>query len=176
MAAMNPAETIALPMTETPRRWTIRQFMILVAILAPLLALARFPVVLGFVSASGSIAVFVAHSIRRRHFDRIAWLVCAFPAVPLLTIHLASWLLRKRMIRRSSMGVLDGVLGISDIGAVLCLLVFLASLILLVGGRGGRALRRAAWQLVLILPLAWSSFVALAIWDPFGALNVVFRF
>ncbi len=66
------------PETRVPTRsgsqWSILQVMVVIAGLAPLLALARYPFAFGLVAFPGSIIVFVALCIRRRRYDLVAWL------------------------------------------------------------------------------------------------------
>jgi hypothetical protein len=162
------------------RRWTIRRIMIVIAILAPLLALSRYPFAFGLVVTIGLIALFVADSIRRGRFERVAWLLCGYPLLPLLTLYLQWGLITRRLIRRSTTTVLDGIFAVSDIGGFLCLLAYVGCVSLAAGAASGRArdtpgLRRAAWLVVILLPLSWVGLFAFAMWDPFGALSRLFH-
>lgn len=157
------------------RKWTIRRVMVGIACLAPLLALARHPFAFGFVVTAGAILLFVGVSYRRRRYHRIAWLVCLYPALPLVNLYLSWALLRLRYVRRSSMGLLDGMFGVSDIGAYLCLMAYVGCVSILIRG-ADPALGRAAKRVVLLMPVTWAAFLAFSFWDPFGVLSTMFRF
>jgi vacuolar-type H+-ATPase subunit I/STV1 len=161
------------------RRWTIRRVMAVIAILAPLLALARYPFALGFAVASGLIALFVGHSLRGRHYGRVAGLIDnRLPFLPLLLLYLTWGVITLRYARRSSVGFLDGIFGISDIGAMVCLVAYVGCVSIWLGGlkrQDAPELRRAAKRVVLLMPPAWVGFFAFTLWDPFGALGFLFH-
>ena len=81
--------------------------MVLIAGLAPLLALARYPSAFGLVAFAGSIVLFVALCIRRRRYDLVAWLLILYPVLPLLVLYTHWNLAIRRIVRRSSMASLD---------------------------------------------------------------------
>jgi hypothetical protein len=165
------------PLTDA-RRWTIRRFMAVIAILAPLLALARYPFVFGFALAIGLIALFVGHSIRGRHYGRIAGLMIGYPLLPLLMLYLTWGVITLRYARRSSVGFLDGMFGVSDIGALVCLMAYVGCVSIWLGGlkrHDAPELRRAAKWAVLLMPASWIVLFAFTLWDPFGALGYIFH-
>lgn len=146
-----------------------------IACLAPLLALARYPFAFGFVITAGAIALFVGINYRSRQYHRVAWLLCLYPAIPLANLYLSWWLLRMRYVRRSSIGLLDGMLGISDIGAMICLMAYVGCIAILFGG-SDPALRREAKRVCLLMPVTWAAFLGFCLWDPLGVLGTMFRF
>ena len=154
--------------------------MAVIAAVSVPLAFARYDFPFGFFVTVGLFALFVVDCVRRRAYGRIALLICAYPAYPLLLFHL-EWFLRTRKIaRRSSLGILDGAIGFSDIGAYLCLMAYVACVSLAAGWlarriQGEPELKRAAKRVALIMPFSWAAFLALAIFDPFGALGYLIR-
>ncbi len=60
---------------------------------------------------------------------------------------------------------------------ILCLLAYLANIILMATGayRNTPERKRAAWRVILVMPLSWAGLLALTLWDPFGMLNYFFR-
>jgi hypothetical protein len=75
-------------------------------------------------------------------------------------------------------GFLDGMFGISDIGAMVCLVAYVGCVSIWLGGlkrQDAPELRRAAKRVVLLMPPAWVGFFAFALWDPFGALGFLFH-
>ena len=150
--------------------------MIVIAILAPLLA--RYPFAFGFVGSIGLFALFVGHGLRTRRCGRIAGLMIGYPLVPLLILHLMWAVITLRFARKSSVGFLDGMFGISDIGAMVCLLAYVGCIAIRLGGlerQDAPEIRRAAKQVVLLLPPAWVGLFAFALWDPSGALGYFFH-
>jgi hypothetical protein len=157
-------------------RWNILRMMVIIAGLSPLLALARYPFVLGLVAFGGSIALFVALSIRHRRFDLIAWLLILYPVLPLLTLY-AHWSLAIRKIVRRSTPLFDGLIGLSDVCGYLCIFAYFGC-IAIVGGfwmREVPEIRRAAKWVVFVMPFTWIALFVFAIWDPFGMLGYYFR-
>jgi hypothetical protein len=158
-----------------PRQWTIRRVMVVIALLAPLLTLARYPFALGLVAYGGSIALFVGLSIRRRRYDLVAWLLIFYPVLPLLVLYL-QWVLGKYRLASRSTPLFGGLIGLSDTCGYLCLLAYLGCVSILVRGRDRPELRREAWRVIIFMPLAWIALFVFAVWDPFGVLGYFFRF
>ena len=161
-----------------PHQWTIRRIMVVILILAPLLALSRFPFAFGLVVTIALIALFVVDSVRRLRFGRIAWLLCGYPLLPLALLYLQYGLLIRKVIRRSSVTVLDGAFAFSDIGGFLCLIAYVGCVSIVAGSLASQSfpeLKRAAWRVVRLMPLAWVALFAFALWDPFGALARLFH-
>jgi hypothetical protein len=176
---MDPVQTKE-PETLAPARsrgqWHIRRMMVVIACLAPLLALARYPFVLGLVAFVGTIALFVALSIRRRRYDLVAWLLILYPVLPLLTLYL-HWSLAIRKIVRRSTPLFDGLIGLSDACGYLCILAYFGCIAIVAGpwGRDVPEIKRAAKWVVFVTPVTWVALFAFAIWDPFGTLGYFFR-
>jgi hypothetical protein len=157
-------------------RMTIRRGMAVIAIIAPLLALARCPFAFGLFIRPALVALFIALSVRRRRFDLIAWLIIAYPGLFLLILHLQRWLIRIGLARRSS-PLFEGLIGLSDTGGCLCLLAYVACVSIVAAKRArDQMLRPAAKRVVFLMPPAWVGLLAFAIWDPFGVLGYFFRF
>ncbi len=156
-------------------QWNIRRMMAIIAGLAPLLALARYPFALGLFTFVGSISVFVTLSILRRRYDLVAWLLILYPALPLLVLFL-HWNLATRKIVRRSTPFFDGLIGLSDFFGFLGIIAYFACIIIIVRSRSAPAIRRAARCVVYFVPITWTALFALAIWDPFGILAYFFRF
>jgi hypothetical protein len=150
--------------------------MAVIAIMAPLLALARYPFTFGLFLPAGLIAVFVAISVRRRRYDLIARLIIAYPALPLLTLYLQWGLNRMDLASRSSR-LFDGLIGLSDTFGYICLLAYVACIALVASRRMRNApsLKWAAKQVVFIMTPTWACLFAFAIWDPFGMLGYFFH-
>jgi hypothetical protein len=150
--------------------------MAVIAIIAPLLALTRDPFAFGLIVFAGLIAVFVTISVRRRRYELIAWLIITYPALPLLTLYLQWELGRMNLAPRSSR-LFDGLIGLSDTGGYLCLIAYVACIALVASRRlcNAPSLKRAAKQLVFIMPPTWACLFAFAIWDPFGMLAYFFH-
>jgi len=164
------------------RQWTIRRGMIVIAILAPVFALARhfvsFSFGLGFVTSVGLIALFVVHSTQRRHYNRLGSFIIGYPLLPLLILHVTWGVIKLRFARRSSVGFLDGMFGVSDIGAVLCLMAYVGCVSVWLGTwkrQDVPEIRRAAKRVVLFMPLAWMGLFVVALWDPLGVFESLFR-
>ena len=157
-------------------QWTIRRIMVITAMMAPLLALARYPFAFGLVAYGGSIALLVGLSIRRGRYDPIAWLLILYPALPLLILYI-HWSLATRKIVRRSTPLFDGLVGLSDVFGYLCLLAYVGCVSILASGRGRErpALGRAARRVVIFMPIAWFALFVFAIGDPFGMLGYFFR-
>ena len=156
--------------------------MVVIALMAPFLALARYPFAFGFATTIGLFGSFVTWSARRRKYDRIVWLICAYPLFPWTLLHLLWILPRHKLIARSSLGLLDGMFAFSDIGVLLGLGAYLATLVLLVSGAFGKAdqesdqpFRKAARGLLFLMPPIWLALLTLTIVDPFGALASLFH-
>ncbi len=93
------------------RRWTLSLMMGGIANFAALLALSRYPFGFGFVVPAILIVLFVAYSVRRKRYGRVAKLICFFPVLPLLTLY-CQWILNvRKFVPRSSTGTFDGILG-----------------------------------------------------------------
>jgi hypothetical protein len=159
--------------------------MVVIAILAPLFGLVRlfdpnrYSVPFGFFVAIGLIALFVGYCARRGRYGWIASLIIGYPLVPLLILHLTWGVIKLRFARRSSVGFLDGMFGISDIGAMVCLAAYVGCVSVWLGaGKSWSVpeLRSAAKRVVLLMPPAWVGLFVFAIWDPFGALEYLFHF
>jgi hypothetical protein len=160
---------------KTVPHWTIRRIMIVTAILAPLLALARYPFAFGLIAYGGSIALLVGLSIWRRRYDLVAWLLIIYPVLPLLVLYLNWGLAIRKIVRRSS-PLFDGLIGLSDVCGCLGLLAYAGCVSILASGWGQPALRRAAKRVVIFMPIAWIALFVFLIWDPFGMLGYFFRF
>ena len=147
-----------------------------IAIIAPLLTLARYPFASGLIVFAGIIALFMTISVRRRRFDLLAWLIITYPALPLLTLYLQWGLIRMDLARRAS-PLFDGLIGLSDTGGYLCLLAYVACISLVVSSRvhNTSGLKRAAKRVVFIMPPVWACLFAFAIWDPYGMLGYFFH-
>jgi hypothetical protein len=164
------------PQIRTVPQWTIRRIMVVIAVAAPLLALTRYPFVFGLIAYGGSVALFVGLSIRRHRYDLIAWLLIFYPALPLLVLYI-NWGLAIRKIVGRSIPLFDGLIGLSDTCGYLCLLAYVGCVSILVRGRGRDwpPLKRAAWRVIIFMPIAWIALFIFAIWDPFGMLGYFFR-
>jgi hypothetical protein len=163
--------------TRSGRQWSILQVMVVIAGLAPLLALARYPFVFGLVAFVGSIILFVALCIRRRRYDLVAWLLILYPVLPLLVLY-THWSLAIRKIIRRSTPLFDGLIGLSDACAYFCIVAYFGCIAIVVGRWAQKApeIRRAAKWVVFVMPVTWIALFAFAIWDPFGMLGYFFRF
>jgi hypothetical protein len=176
---MDPVQTQepeTLAPTRSGHQWSILRMMVVIAGLAPLLALARYPFILGLVAFGGTIALFVALCIRRRRYDLVAWLLILYPALPLLTLHIHSSLAIRKIVRRSA-PLFEGLFGLSDVCGYFCILAYFGCLVI-VAGRWGREvpeLKRAAKWVVFLMPVTWVALFAFAMWDPFGVLGYFFR-
>jgi hypothetical protein len=164
---------------DAARRWTILRIMAVIAVLAPLLALSRYPFYFGLFLPVGLIALFVTLSIRRRRYDWVAWLIIAYPLIPLLTLYLHGGLIQQKLSRRSS-PFFEGLIGLSDVCALLFLLAYVACVSLVAGVaaelvRDNPTLKRAAWRVVILMPISWVVLFVVAVWDPFGMLGHFFR-
>jgi hypothetical protein len=156
--------------------------MIVIAILALVFAFARYFMSLsfglGFVTSVGLIALFVVHSTQGRHYNRLGSFIIGYPLLPLLILHITWGVIKLRYARRSSVGFLDGMFGVSDIGALLCLMAYVGCVSVWLGTWNRQdvpELRSAAKRVVLFMPLAWIALFAVALWDPFGALGNLFQ-
>jgi hypothetical protein len=156
------------------RQWTILRMMAIIAGVAPLLALTRYPFVLGLVTFGGTIALFVTLSIRRGRYDLVAWLLILYPLLPLLTLY-THWSLAIRKIVRRSTPLFDGLIGLSDVCGYLCLVAYFGCVVIIARSLGGPAIRRAAKWVAFVMPVAWAGLFVFSIWDPFGMLDYFFR-
>jgi hypothetical protein len=105
------------------------------------------------------------HQIRRR------WSVREKP------VFYINWGLAIRKIVGRSIPLFDGLIGLSDTCGYLCLLAYVGCVSILVRGRGRDwpPLKRAAWRVIIFMPIAWIALFIFAIWDPFGMLGYFFR-
>jgi hypothetical protein len=158
-----------------PYQWNILRIMVIIAALAPLLALTRYPFALGLFTYAGSIALFVTLSIRRRCYNLVAWLLILYPVIPLLVMYI-HWLLATRRIVRRSTPLFDGLLGFSDIIGVFCIIAYFACVVIATRSGGVPELKRAAKWVVFVMPLSWTALVAFVIIDPLGMIAYFFRF
>ena len=176
---MDPVQTEepeTLVPTRSGRQWSILQIMVVIAGLAPLLALARYPFVFGLVAFVGSIALFVALCIWRRRYDLVAWLLVFYPVLPLLTLYV-HWNLAIRKIVRRSTPLFDGLIGLSDVCAYLCIVAYFGCVVMVTRpwGRKVPEIRSAAKWVVFLMPVTWAAMFVFAIWDPSGMLDYFFR-
>jgi hypothetical protein len=174
---MEPDSVAESVPTSSVRQWTILRIMVIIALLAPLLALTRYPFVFGLVAFVGSIALFVGLSLRRQRYDLIAWLLVFYPVLPLLILHV-HWRLAIRKIVSRADPLFGGLIGLSDIGGFLGLFAYMGCVAILARalGKDRPKLRRAAWLVVILMPIAWSALFVFAIRDPFGCLQYMIRF
>jgi hypothetical protein len=151
--------------------------MIVIAGLAPLIALTRYPLAFGLFAHVVVFALFVGLSIWRRRYDLIAWFLIFYPALPLLVFYV-HWNLAIRSIVSRSNPVFDGLIGLSDVFGYLCLLAYVGCVSILAGGLGRERpeFRRAVWRVIILMPIAWIALFVFAIWDPLGFLGYFFRF
>jgi hypothetical protein len=150
--------------------------MVVIAGLAPLLALARYPFVLGLVAYVGTIALFVALCIRRRRYDLVAWLLILYPVLPLVTLYL-HWSLAIRKIVGRSTPLFDGLIGLSDVCGYFCIFAYFGCIVVVTRpwGREVPEIRRAAKWVVFVMPVTWVALFVFTIRDPFGMLDYFFR-
>jgi hypothetical protein len=141
--------------------------MVVIAALAPIRALARYPIVLGLVTLVGTIALLVALSIRGRRYDLVAWLLILYPLVPLLTLYLHSSLATGKIVSRST-PFFDGLIGLSDVCGLLYLLAHFGCVVVLTHPWRGELseVRRAAKWLVFVMPPTWGALIRLRRWGP----------
>jgi hypothetical protein len=135
---MEPSQILeqeAQPRERTVHQWTLRRIMALTAMAAPLLALTRYPFALGLVAYGGTIALFVGLNIRRRRYDLVAWLLVFYPVLPLAVLYLHWGLATRRIVRRST-PLFDGLIGLSDLCGLLCLLAYVGCVSILARGQG----------------------------------------
>jgi hypothetical protein len=158
-----------------PYQWNILRMMVIIAALAPLLALTRYPFALGLFAYAGSIALFVTLSIRRRCYNLVAWLLILYPVIPLLIMSI-HWLLAMRRIVRRSTPLFDGLLGFSDIIGVFCIIAYFACVVIATRSWGAPEFRRAAKWVAVVMPFTWAALVVFVIIDPLGMIAYFFRF
>jgi hypothetical protein len=165
----------AAPKSLTPaHRWTILRVMVIIACIAPLLALARYPFAFGLFTYAGSVALFVTLSIRHHRYDLVAWLLILYPALPLLIMYV-HWNLAIRHIVRRSTPLSDGLIGLSDVGGYLSILAYFGCVMIVGRSLGSPEMRKAAKRVVIFLPITWAALFVFTMWDPFGMLGYFFR-
>jgi hypothetical protein len=150
--------------------------MVIIAGLAPLLALARYPFAFGLVAFAGTIALFVALCVRRRRYDLVAWFLIFYPVLPLLVLYI-HWSLAIRKIVSRGSPLFEGLIGLSDTVLYLCIFAYFGCVVIVARRRGQKPpeMRRAAKCVVFALPVMWIALFVFTIWDPFGMLGYFFR-
>jgi hypothetical protein len=176
MEPVQTEEPETLTATRSGHQWSILRVMVVIAGLAPLFALARYPFAFGLVAFAGTIATFVALSVRRRRYDLVAWLLIFYPALPLSVLYI-HWSLASRKIVGRGSPLFEGLIGLSDTLGYLCIFAYFWC-VMIVARRWGRPapeMHRSAKCVVLMLPVTWVALFGLTIWDPFGMLGYFFR-